>query len=281
MLTRCCHHLSTANTYQVIQLSTANVIISRQSIRSCSTPGWGRILQLGMPRSGPLLLRHPGHIIGYDPMLKVARWACEVLTSDRKYDDITGSKARRKVARFQPDPLLPAAVAVYPEDYRGSGLQRGHLAAAANHLASQLAFNHTFYMSNIVPQPGCVNGGVWRHLEAHGRRLAERRGPVWLTSGPLFVAEQRADGSRALVIPLLGTAGVPVPSHLFKTLVYRGERGRLSAQTFVVRNGPDQDEEALERCLVTLEEAERLSGLRLLGRIPRHQLTQLRQLSLC
>lgn len=37
-------------------------------------------------------------------------------------------------------------------DYRGSGFDRGHLAAAANHKWSQKAMADTFYLSNVAPQ---------------------------------------------------------------------------------------------------------------------------------
>lgn len=37
-------------------------------------------------------------------------------------------------------------------DYRGSGFDRGHLAAAANHKWTQKAMDDTFYLSNVAPQ---------------------------------------------------------------------------------------------------------------------------------
>lgn len=54
-------------------------------------------------------------------------------------------------------------------DYRGSGFDRGHLAAAANHKWTQKAMDDTFYLSNVAPQvnslthslvdAGCVSAG--------------------------------------------------------------------------------------------------------------------------
>lgn len=37
-------------------------------------------------------------------------------------------------------------------DYKGSGYDRGHLAAAGNHMWSQKAMDQTFVLSNICPQ---------------------------------------------------------------------------------------------------------------------------------
>ena len=41
------------------------------------------------------------------------------------------------------------------QDFRGSGFDRGHLAAAANHKWSQKAMEDTFYLSNVAPQVRC------------------------------------------------------------------------------------------------------------------------------
>ena len=40
------------------------------------------------------------------------------------------------------------------KDYSGSGYDRGHLAAAANHRNSESAMNQTFVLSNVSPQVG-------------------------------------------------------------------------------------------------------------------------------
>lgn len=53
-------------------------------------------------------------------------------------------------------------------DYRGSGFDRGHLAAAANHKWSQKAMEDTFYLSNVAPQVNtCITkqeaAGYCRH----------------------------------------------------------------------------------------------------------------------
>lgn len=52
-------------------------------------------------------------------------------------------------------------------DYRGSGFDRGHLAAAANHKWSQKAMEDTFYLSNVAPQ---VNPHThrWRQYVCQG-----------------------------------------------------------------------------------------------------------------
>lgn len=45
-------------------------------------------------------------------------------------------------------------------DYKGSGFDRGHLAAAGNHKWSQKAMEDTFYLSNVAPQVADVHALV-------------------------------------------------------------------------------------------------------------------------
>lgn len=51
-------------------------------------------------------------------------------------------------------------------DYKKSGYDRGHLAAAGNHKMSQNHVQQTFYLSNISPQVGVgFNRDSWNRLE--------------------------------------------------------------------------------------------------------------------
>lgn len=71
----------------------------------------------------------------------------------------TGEKETRSLevhAALRLTPPPPPSVHVFHRatnaDYRGSGFDRGHLAAAANHKWSQKAMEDTFYLSNVAPQ---------------------------------------------------------------------------------------------------------------------------------
>lgn len=111
-------------------------------------------------------------------------------------------------------------------DYKGSGFDRGHLAAAANHRWSQKAMDDTFYLSNVAPQvtlltvvvsmirlefrlslsetPGsrqkmdscCIlvlfqnphlNQNTWNNLEKRCRSLTKHYLNVYVCTGPLYL----------------------------------------------------------------------------------------------
>lgn len=120
--------------------------------------------------------------------------------------------------KFFPDPRLPAAERAYLEDYKGSGYDRGHMAAAGN-APTPNAMAQSFSMSNMVPQDPTHNRRVWSKLEADTRRYARRaHGHVFVFTGPLF-----DDGHQ-----MIGRNKVWVPTRIYK-LVYDQSTGRAWA----------------------------------------------------
>jgi len=77
---------------------------------------------------------------------------------------------------FHPDDALPATwYKVRPNDYTGSGYDRGHIAPSADRTRNEADNSATFLMSNRMPQVPEINKGVWGDLEEYCRRLVERR----------------------------------------------------------------------------------------------------------
>lgn len=73
-------------------------------------------------------------------------------------------------------------------DYKKSGYDRGHLAAAGNHKASQNSIDQTFYLSNMAPQVGeGFNRDSWNRLERYVRKLTKTYTNVYCCTGPLYL----------------------------------------------------------------------------------------------
>lgn len=58
----------------------------------------------------------------------------------------------RGKSEFKEDTVIHPYFRATNSDYRGSGYDRGHLAAAANHRLNQLIMDQTFFLSNMAPQ---------------------------------------------------------------------------------------------------------------------------------
>lgn len=108
--------------------------------------GPGELAKYGLPGLAQLKSRE-SYVLCYDPRTRCALWVVEQLRPERLCGD-----GDRRSCDFREDDSVHAYHRATNADYRGSGFDRGHLAAAANHRWSQKAMDDTFYLSNVAPQ---------------------------------------------------------------------------------------------------------------------------------
>nr|CAH7768597.1 unnamed protein product [Callosobruchus chinensis] len=100
-------------------------------------------------------------VLSYDRRNRVAHWVFEHLTAEKvkRNDDVDRSKCD-----FKPDESIHPFFRSLNSDYKGSGYDRGHLAAAGNHKYCQKHIEQTFYLSNMAPQVG-MEKRSWTYKE--------------------------------------------------------------------------------------------------------------------
>ncbi|WP_409564852.1 DNA/RNA non-specific endonuclease [Methylobacterium sp. J-026] len=140
----------------------------------------------------------------------------------------------RTVARddaFHEEARLPADDRAALEDYVRSGFDRGHLSPAGD-MPTLSAQAESFSLANIVPQNRVLNRGLWADIEESTRRLASRRGALFVVTGVIFSGDavQQIKG------------GVLVPTQLFKAL-YDPASGEAGA--YLARNDESRDWQAV------------------------------------
>ncbi|WP_233385290.1 DNA/RNA non-specific endonuclease [Methylobacterium sp. C25] len=128
--------------------------------------------------------------------------------------------AARRVDRadaFHEEDRLPGRVRSELSDYVHSGYDRGHMAPAGD-MPTAEAQAQSFSLANIVPQDRRSNRGIWASIEESVRRLALRRGEIYVVTGPIF------SGSSAEAV----NARVLVPTQIYKA-IYDPARGEAAA----------------------------------------------------
>ncbi|XP_071760624.1 endonuclease G, mitochondrial [Centroberyx gerrardi] len=218
--------------------------------------GSGAVMKYGFPSLANIKTRE-SYVTSYDPRTRTASWVIEQLSpasltgpSDRKYCD------------FKEDNSVHVYHRANNADYRGSGFDRGHLAAAANHKWSQKAMEETFYLSNVAPQDPQLNQNSWNNLEKLCRSLTRHYLNVFVCTGPLYLPRQEADGKLYVRYQVLGRNHVAVPTHFFKVVILeRAGGGGVELRSYVLPNAPVDEKIPLERFLVPIETIERASGL--------------------
>lgn len=136
--------------------------------------------------SHQVLLCRMGYAVSFNLETRNPDWAIEHLTAS----NFTGPGDRKK-ATFKEDPDLKKAqpgLSSVDSDYKGQKTyQRGHQAPNADFAYSQAATNESFYFTNMSPQLGSLNGGVWGQLEKKVRQWIQCGRPeLYVITGPVY-----------------------------------------------------------------------------------------------
>lgn len=186
--------------------------------------------QYGLPSKDNLRVFND-FILSYDRRLRSPIWVLEHLTPEK----LKGPASRDKVT-FGQDKVLHPYFRANDADYRGSGLDRGHMAAAGNHKSSQDNLEQTFYYSNIIPQAPVFNREGWNKLEKYVRWRTNKCKNVYVVTGPLYLPTRDSDGKLYVTYRVIGNTQVAVPTHLYKIILYESKNGDLSLEAFLMSN---------------------------------------------
>ncbi|XP_045197241.1 endonuclease G, mitochondrial-like [Mercenaria mercenaria] len=206
------------------------------------------------------------YVLAYDKRNRNAHWVFEHLAPDKLPSKQT---ADRKKSNFFEDKNIHEKFRSYLNDYKYSGYDRGHLAAAGNHRHSQQAMDQTFTLSNISPQVGeGFNRGIWNNLEKYVRSIARKNRNTYVCTGPLYLPRREADGKMYVKYEVIGQNNVAVPTHFFKVVAIETNAGEIEILSFVLPNQPMKDDVPLKNFLTPLDAIERASGLLMFDKIP-------------
>ncbi|KAG7209321.1 hypothetical protein KM043_015432 [Ampulex compressa] len=212
-------------------------------------------------------------VLSYDRRNRVAHWVFEHLNKDRlQYN----TEVSRSNCEFKPDLSIHPYFRSENTDYKSSGYDRGHLAAAGNHKTHQKHIEQTFFLSNMAPQVGVgFNRNSWNRLEKYVRRLTKVYKDVYVCTGPLYLPKREADGKKYVRYEVIGLNHVAVPTHFYKIIVGETADGKFEMEAFVMPNAPIDDSAPLTNFQVPPESVERAAGLLFFDKMSRDKLRKI------
>lgn len=185
-------------------------------------------LTLGNPSDAAIDTNQPNNYLlikdqytsSYDRDRGIPNWTSWHLDSDS-----LGSTNRQN--DFRPDETLPDGwYQVTPNDYRGSGYDRGHMTPSGDRTSSVEDNSATFLMTNMIPQASKNNQQTWANLENYCRELVGQGNELYIIAGGQGTKEYIADGK------------VAVPENTWKVILVQPEGtddiSRVTAETRVI-----------------------------------------------
>lgn len=151
----------------------------------------------------------------YDTTSRLSSWVAYPLNSTLMGEKISRSNA------WGLDPQVPSSgqqslFRSYRDGNNGR-YTRGHQIASADRLYSYESNSTTFYFTNMTPQRGDFNGGIWNNLEKRVRSWAKACDTLYVVSGCLY------EGSEAYALDNEGRK-VTAPTAYYKALLaYRSD----------------------------------------------------------
>jgi endonuclease G len=204
-----------------------------------------------LPKSkNGVLVKHKYYALSFIQKYKDAEWVAYKLVDTM----LDGSAKRRD--NFCVDPLVPGGTAG-PNDYPGKDYDKGHLCPADDMNFSQEATDTTFYMSNMTPQMGSFNRGIWKKLEMKVRTWVKKYKELYIISGAVLKSGLQRIGPNK---------DISVPMQFYKIiLVYNGKETKEIAFLFPHK----KSSEALSSFAVPVDSIEMLTKINFFPTLPK------------
>lgn len=213
-----------------------------------SEGGRDSLMTIGVPAQlSDTLLRHDAFDVHFNSEHGIANCAVYELTRN----ELNGTFERD--GEFAQDPCVKGCPT--PQDYAGSGMDRGHLVPAADLKWNETAMRQSFLLTNVCPMHKALNEGGWSKLEEKVREWTARDSALLVFTGPVV---DESDTTRL-------NGRVVVPSAFYKVIMAPCVHP-MRAVAFIYPNG--HSGERLQQYAVSIDEVERRTGLDFFPTLP-------------
>lgn len=193
------------------------------------------------------LVRYDAFDVHFNSERGIANCALYELVNNELYG------TAERMGEFMADPGVKGCPV--PEDYAGSGFDRGHLVPAGDLKWNGTAMRQSFMLTNVGPMHKALNEGGWAKLEEKVREWTARDSALLVFTGPV-VSERDTT---------LAGGRVRVPSAYYKVIMAPCVRP-MRVIAFIYPNGHSGGR--LQQYAVSVDEVERLTGLDFFPTLP-------------
>lgn len=180
------------------------------------------------------------YVTAYDPAAKIPVWTSYTLLPTNALGCLPRTNA------FTADASI--ANGARPDDYTGTGFDRGHVAPDGDMSFIERAELESFLMTNMMPQSGSLNRGIWKLLETSIRGWSvQLNNSFTIYAGPIYDHTSKTIGN-----------GVVVPNAFYK-IVTNNQTGEVAGWLFPHSNTLGRD---LTKLRASVEQIETASGVR-------------------
>lgn len=202
------------------------------------------------------LVKHNGYSLSYNKSRGAANWVAWHL--EKK--DIGDAE---RTNAFAPDTTLPRDWWIIPNDYAGSGFDRGHLCPSKDRSSSEETNRETFLMSNMQPQAPKLNQKTWKYFEDYTREVTATDKEAYIYAG------------------CYGNAGIlkdkiTIPTNCWKIVVILTTGGndlkRVTVRTRIIAADMPNDDLVSSRWrtyLTSVDAIEKKTGYDFLAKVPK------------
>ena len=213
-----------------------------------SSEGRDSLMTVAVPQGvSDTLVRYDAFDVHFNCERGIANCAIYELVNN----ELNGTAERAE--GFMPDPSVKGCPS--PEDYAGSGFDRGHLVPAGDLKWSEEAMRQSFLLTNVAPMHKALNEGGWAKLEEKVREWTARDSALLVFTGPVV-----SDGDTTLA-----NGRITVPSAYYKVIMAPCVRP-TRAIAFIYPNGHSGGR--LRQYAVSIDEVERRTGLDFFPTLP-------------
>jgi endonuclease G len=153
------------------------------------------------------------YLVGYDAAAKLPRFVMYELLPQNAIGCVARTNA------FATNQFIQNGAT--PQDYVGTGYDKGHMAPDGDLSWDVQVEFESFLMTNMSPQAGSLNRGIWKLLETSVRGWAvQRNQSYWVVAGGVYNAQDKIIGK-----------GVVVP-HAFYKIVVNNQTGEAAGWMF-------------------------------------------------